>query len=73
MGDLRFRPPQSYPGWGPTVRDATRFNASCLQPPEGWPSISTDVPFSEDCLFVNVYSPSSALGTPGAAPVMVYQ
>ena len=70
VGDLRFRAPQPHPGWQ-GVRDATEFGPIA-------PQISNDgleallgsfpQPQSEDCLFLNVWTP----GLEGSRPVMVW-
>ena len=69
VGDLRWKPPAAARRWK-GVRDAGRFGASCIQPP--WPakSIYNDriSSFSEDCLFLNVWTPAHARG----APVIVW-
>src|SRR5271170_3819946 len=54
VGALRWRPPQPAASW-PGVRDATKFAPHCPQPasPFGQASIS------EDCLFLNVFTPSN--------------
>jgi carboxylesterase type B len=70
-GANRFRPPQPVAHTWTTPRDATRFGPSCIQmgsPGTGekgqpltpaWNSINlTDS--SEDCLFINVYTPAGA-------------
>lgn len=58
-GALRFAPPEPSGSWG-DVYDATRLPPRCLQGPApdlvGWPS---DTPQSEDCLFLNVYTPAA--------------
>ena len=61
VGPQRWKAPVAAGPWA-GVRDATAFGASCLAPP--WPpdSIYADHPprFSEDCLSLNVWTPSSA-------------
>jgi para-nitrobenzyl esterase len=70
VGALRWRAPQPAPAWQNT-RDATRYGPACTQ--KRGPSLEGggDVgPTSEDCLFVNVWTPNAE---PGAAlPVMVW-
>ncbi|MBV9002249.1 MAG: carboxylesterase family protein [Solirubrobacterales bacterium] len=56
IGNLRWRPPQPPAGWD-GVRDATKFAPSCPQPVVGNPT-PPPAPFSEDCLYLNVYTPS---------------
>lgn len=79
IGDLRFRPPQP-PAKRTDVLEATDFGASCVQ--EGsfpddpflkhkaWISLNLTIS-SEDCLYVNVYTPSSASAN-SKLPVMLY-
>jgi para-nitrobenzyl esterase len=65
VGDRRWRAPEAPRTWR-GVRDATEFGASCHEPP--WPadSIYGDRPpkFSEDCLFLNVWTPPHAKQLP---------
>jgi para-nitrobenzyl esterase len=78
VGELRWRPPQPAAPWT-GVRRTTEFGADCMQarfgPPPA-PGASPPPPPpgpkpSEDCLFVNVWSPANA--TPGAKlPVMFW-
>jgi para-nitrobenzyl esterase len=73
VGELRWRPPQPAARWT-GVRQAAEFGADCMQgrlgPPPG-PAASAERAPSEDCLFVNVWSPASA--APGAKlPVMFW-
>lgn len=72
VGDRRWRPPAPVEAWAET-RDATAFGDSCLQ---GTGSrIAADT--SEDCLFLNVFSPAAPRegedeGGAGGLPVMVW-
>lgn len=67
-GRLRWRAPEPAHGWG-GVRDATDFGPSC--PQQGGLFAPPGV-MSEDCLYLNVYTP--ALGDRGGAdrPVLVW-
>ena len=73
VGDLRWRPPQPVRPWT-GVRQAAEFGADCMQGRFGPPPAPGAPPApapSEDCLFLNVWSPASA--EPGAKlPVMVW-
>ncbi len=65
-GALRWQPPQPAAGWS-GVRDATKFAPHCPQVASPFGQAST----SEDCLFLNVFTPSHR--TAGAGhPVMVW-
>ena len=66
VGALRWRPPQPAASW-PGVRDATQFAPHCPQPPSPFGQAS----MSEDCLFLNIFTPSHQ--KPGSPhPVMVW-
>src|ERR1700722_12604601 len=66
VGALRWQPPQPAASWR-GVRDATRFAPHCPQLASPFGQAST----SEDCLFLNVFTPSR--GQAGArSPVMVW-
>lgn len=69
VGSGRWKPPASMPVWK-GVRDATQFGAACVQPTPRAGSIYADEPptMSEDCLFLNIWSPKSAR----KAPVFVW-
>jgi len=55
VGDLRWKPPATVPDWE-GVRACTAFGASCPQPPS---SLIGDLgEQSEDCLFLNVWTPA---------------
>lgn len=63
VGDLRFRAPIAKRPWtGPL--DATHFG------PEPWQTGTPNVPKSEDCLQLNVWTPTDA--KPGGLPVFVW-
>jgi para-nitrobenzyl esterase len=67
VGHLRWRPPRPPADW-PGVRDATRFAPSCPQPPN--PALTG--PTSEDCLYLNVYTPTLGDSGDGGLPVLVW-
>jgi para-nitrobenzyl esterase len=64
VGDLRWRPPQPPAHWS-GVRKADAFGPACMQQSRGGQAVS------EDCLFVNVWTPAAR---PAGArlPVMVW-
>lgn len=68
-GELRWRPPQPAQRWqGP--RDATRFGNHCPQPESPFGTASN----TEDCLYLNVFTPNNGAGRGHAKrlPVMVW-
>lgn len=69
VGPNRWRPPQPAQTWQ-GERDATKECAEC--PQAGWPRGSgLSKTSSEDCLFLNVWTPASATGQ-SKLPVMVW-
>ncbi len=66
VGALRWRPPQAAARWS-GVRDATQFAPHCPQPASPFGQAST----SENCLFLNVFTPSQQRGG-SHHPVMVW-
>lgn len=70
VGEFRWRPPQPVKPWE-GVRDASQFGASCAQ--GGWGAAPGTIQqgSSEDCLFLNLWTPASAK-TNAKLPVMVW-
>lgn len=73
-GGLRWRPPQPAPAWQ-NVRRADRFAPSCPQSLlADQPSLTTEFlasgTLSEDCLYLNVWTPARAASE--RRPVLVY-
>lgn len=64
VGEMRWKPPAPLGAWD-GVRDATQFGAACQQP--GYPAGSIyaeSYKMSEDCLFLNIWSPAKAKNAP---------
>jgi para-nitrobenzyl esterase len=69
-GAYRFKPAPKLKPWS-GVRDATRYGAQAIQPPDpGWPKEWKPAESSEECLFLNVWTPGVADGR--KRPVMFY-
>jgi len=71
VGQNRFRAPQPVEPWD-GVRDALELPPSCPQPqqrPAGWTHESVE---SEDCLYLNVWTPAAGDGADATRPVMVW-
>jgi para-nitrobenzyl esterase len=67
-GNLRWRPPQPPAEWQ-GVRDATAFAPSCPQPASGFAPPGL---MSEDCLYLNVYTPGLHSSNDNGRPVLVW-
>ena len=65
VGDLRWRPPAPVQPWN-GIREAKAFSAAPPQPPSG-PTVPS---MSEDCLYLNVWTPAKSAGE--KLPVMVF-
>lgn len=68
LGDLRWRPPAPAARWS-GVRKADRFAPACLQTGVSMPG-ETPPAISEDCLYLNVWTPATRSGE--RLPVMVF-
>ena len=62
VGDLRWREPQSQAPWT-GVRKATTFAPACMQSGVSMPG-ETPPTTSEDCLYLNIWTPASAKNLP---------
>jgi para-nitrobenzyl esterase len=69
VGDLRWRPPQPSASWS-GVRECTTFSVQAAQYPDPNSSKPTKLPSTEDCLYLNVLTPS--LKATAKLPVMVW-
>ncbi|MFJ1900313.1 carboxylesterase/lipase family protein [Streptomyces sp. NPDC088115] len=69
VGDLRWRPPRPPVRWE-GVRRAERFGPMCPQAPTDAAATGVDVPLSEDCLSLNVWTGAPA--TAELRPVLVW-
>jgi para-nitrobenzyl esterase len=63
VGEQRWRPPTAAAPWT-KPRETTRFGSSCVQPAD------FEGPGSEDCLFLNVWTPEAPSDAP--KPVLFY-
>lgn len=72
-GEFRFKAPQPVKGWKPDVKEAKRHGSICMQNETNIANLLkmfqvTSVSLSEDCLYLDVYSPNVSL----SLPVMAY-
>ena len=70
VGDLRWKAPEPAASWK-GVRDATHYGARCMQEPVFKDMIFQDSGPSEDCLYLNVFTPATATGS-SKLPVMFW-
>nr|WP_246842026.1 carboxylesterase family protein [Caulobacter sp. FWC26] len=71
VGPLRWRAPQRPKAWV-TPRDAKAYGPDCMQKPFPGDAAPLGVTPSEDCLYVNVWTPEAALKGKTKLPVMVW-
>jgi para-nitrobenzyl esterase len=70
VGDLRWRAPQPPAKWSGVFK-ADKYAKLCMQPSNPMMGTGTDAPpVSEDCLYLNVWSPATS--STEKLPVMVY-
>jgi len=71
VGRRRWRPPQPVAAWT-GVRDASHFAARCMQLPLFGDMVFRADGMSEDCLYLNVWTPASSSQVRAKLPVLVY-
>jgi para-nitrobenzyl esterase len=69
LGDLRWKPPQPVKNWQ-GVRKADKFGPRCMQRPIFGDMVFRSNGVSEDCLYLNVWTPARSGGE--KLPVLVY-
>jgi len=69
VGGLRWKAPVAPKPWN-GVRQATEFSARCMQPPISSDMVSRSNGISEDCLYLNVWTPAKS--EEEKLPVLVY-
>ncbi|MEW9572954.1 carboxylesterase/lipase family protein [Rhodanobacter sp. Si-c] len=69
IGALRWKPPQPVAAWS-GVRAADRFGPRCMQRPLYGDMVFRSNGMSEDCLYLNVWTPAHRQA--GKLPVLVY-
>ena len=67
-GEMRWRAPKAIDMHDLNI-NATSYGPMCMQPGRGWDTLSTR-PYSEDCLYLNVFTPDNLKSK--RLPVMVY-
>lgn len=72
VGELRWQPPQPVAAWGPSVLNATVDPPGCVQlcTEDEPPHICPGSHISEDCLYMNIWTPRMPNGPP-AQPLPV--
>jgi para-nitrobenzyl esterase len=68
VGELRWRPPEEAPRWQRPLQ-ATKFGNTCMQPQRGVFAAPSN---TEDCLYLNVFTPKTTPDAAARQPVMVW-
>jgi para-nitrobenzyl esterase len=70
VGELRWRAPQPVPPWNGILK-ATAFNPACMQAELKVPGLAVDS-MSEDCLYLNIWTPAKSPVEKLAVMVWIY-
>lgn len=70
VNEGRFKPPRAHRGW--QLIQAVDFGPACPQPIQYIGATKGIRDMDEDCLYLNIYSPTTASGRAQPFPVMVY-
>ncbi|KAJ8046653.1 Fatty acyl-CoA hydrolase precursor, medium chain [Holothuria leucospilota] len=70
VGELRWKDPRPPPAWSPETFQADTQPPGCIQICED-PAFACPVETSEDCLYLNIYRPSTTQ-TDGLLPVFIF-
>ena len=68
VGALRWQPPRELASWGAETLNATTFGKACVQ----GNTLGTPPPMDEDCLLLNIVTPTAALSSGTKLPVMLW-
>lgn len=72
VGDLRWQAPQPPAPWK-GVKETNKFAPACMQTPIVMPALGIEsVPVSEDCLYLNVWTPAKSAKDKLAVMVWIY-
>lgn len=73
VGNLRWAPPEQAAPWAPAKLDATHYGPDCWQLVDPLLNPSADANhMSEDCLYVNVFTPAGLAARQKKLPVLVW-
>jgi para-nitrobenzyl esterase len=71
LGDLRWKAPQPVKTWS-GIRQATAFGPACIQDPAMANRMAPGVTLSEDCLYLDVWTPAKTAGEKRPVIVWIY-
>ena len=73
VGNLRWAPPEPASPWAPAKLDATHFGPDCWQVVDPFLNpLADETRMSEDCLYLNVFTPAGHAVRHVKLPVMIW-